>query len=159
MRAIGFEITCAIVSLMCSSVACARALPHWPYDKLIKESDLVVIVEPTGSESTDDQPADDGLRKLKELIKGQNTSFNVVHIIKGKAPGETIRMMHFRRKPNGMLPDNGPSLIKFDPKEHKQYLLFLKARKDGRYEPVSGQYDPDLSVRELSFPRTDLWDD
>ena len=29
------------------------------------------------------------------------------------------------------------------------YLLFLKARKDGRYEPVSGRVDPELSVREL----------
>jgi hypothetical protein len=31
-------------------------------------------------------------------------------------------------------------------------LLFLKARKDGRYEPLSGQYDPALSVREMYIP-------
>jgi hypothetical protein len=37
--------------------------------------------------------------------------------------------------------------------------LFLKARKDGRYEPVSGQYDPALSVRELNSPLIKLTDD
>ena len=30
------------------------------------------------------------------------------------------------------------------------YLLFLKLRTDGRYEPVSGQYDSELSCREVS---------
>ena len=32
------------------------------------------------------------------------------------------------------------------------YLLFLKARPDGRYEAVSGQVDPKLSVRETHSP-------
>ena len=32
------------------------------------------------------------------------------------------------------------------------YLLFLTARADGRYEPVSGQYDAALSVREMHAP-------
>jgi hypothetical protein len=30
-----------------------------------------------------------------------------------------------------------------------EYLLFLKKRKDGLYEAVSGQMDPGLSVRAL----------
>jgi hypothetical protein len=33
-----------------------------------------------------------------------------------------------------------------------QYLLFLKKWKDGRYEAVSGQIDPSLSVREMHHP-------
>jgi hypothetical protein len=33
-----------------------------------------------------------------------------------------------------------------------EYLLFLKLRKDGRYEPVSGRVDPEFSVRELHAP-------
>jgi hypothetical protein len=33
-----------------------------------------------------------------------------------------------------------------------EYLLFLKKRGDGRYEPVSGRIDPLLSVRELFNP-------
>jgi len=32
-----------------------------------------------------------------------------------------------------------------------EYLLFLKERKDGRYEAVSGQIDPEFFVRTL-FP-------
>ncbi len=31
-----------------------------------------------------------------------------------------------------------------------EYLLFLKRRKDGRYEPVCGQEDPALAVRQLA---------
>ena len=31
--------------------------------------------------------------------------------------------------------------------EEPEYMLFLKKRSDGRYEPVSGQYDPDDSVK------------
>jgi hypothetical protein len=30
-----------------------------------------------------------------------------------------------------------------------EYMLFLRLRKDGRYEPVSGEIDPALSIREL----------
>jgi hypothetical protein len=32
------------------------------------------------------------------------------------------------------------------------YLLFLKQGKDGRYEPVSGQIDAELSVKEVNSP-------
>ena len=32
------------------------------------------------------------------------------------------------------------------------YLLFLKKRDDGRYEPVTGQMDAAESVREVSRP-------
>ena len=33
-----------------------------------------------------------------------------------------------------------------------EYLLFLKQRKDGMYEPVSGQLDAAFSVRALLSP-------
>jgi len=33
-----------------------------------------------------------------------------------------------------------------------EYLLFLKRRTDGRYEPISGQMDAALSVREVAEP-------
>lgn len=29
------------------------------------------------------------------------------------------------------------------------YLLFLKHRKDGRYQPVTGQFDSALSCKEI----------
>jgi len=31
-------------------------------------------------------------------------------------------------------------------------LLFLKIRSDGRYEPVAGQEDAWLSIREVNLP-------
>jgi hypothetical protein len=39
-----------------------------------------------------------------------------------------------------------------------EYMLFLRLRKDGRFEPVSGEVDPVLSVREL-HPPDDLFAD
>ena len=36
--------------------------------------------------------------------------------------------------------------------EGPDYLLFLKKGRDGSYEPVNGQIDPVLSVRELREP-------
>jgi hypothetical protein len=32
------------------------------------------------------------------------------------------------------------------------YMLFLRKLKDGRYEPVSGKIDPQLSVRAIFDP-------
>jgi hypothetical protein len=94
-----------------------------------------------------------------------------IHALKGKAVGGEIKVLHFRLKP-GKLVQNGPMLVSFrtEPAEvvlndrkiavgKGTYLLFLKARKDGRYEPVSGQYDPVTSVRELNSPLSQLTDD
>jgi hypothetical protein len=68
--------------------------------------------------------------------------------------------------------ENGPLLVTFRTKGihlelagapislgAPEYLLFLKLRKDGRYEPVSGRVDPEFSVRELYTPLPSLLDD
>ena len=39
-----------------------------------------------------------------------------------------------------------------------QYLLFLKRSADGHFEPVSGQIDAVLSVREIYRPLPDMLD-
>lgn len=40
-----------------------------------------------------------------------------------------------------------------------EYLLFLKRRQDGKYEPLSGRVDPALSIREVFHPRYELGED
>jgi hypothetical protein len=86
---------------------------------------------------------------------------------KGKLGEEKkLTVLHYRL-PDGVEVINGPLLVKFrkdavtlkgtiNGKAFKaglgrpEYMLFLRLRKDGRYEPVSGEIDPILSVRELN---------
>jgi hypothetical protein len=92
--------------------------------------------------------------------------------MKGKA-GEEIKLLHLKwgnlkkgidpKNLAGLLIIDGPQLFTFRTtalrvtigEEKKilpapEYMLFLKKLKDGRYEPMSGQIDPALSVRELN---------
>jgi hypothetical protein len=160
MRAtrLGLPLVTAVLALP-APAASARALPYWPYDKLFKEADLVVIAKATAVEATDDQPADDNLKRLKTMMRAQTTSFEVLQVLKGKAEGKTVRVLHFAFKPGEPGPDNGPGLMSFETKDAPDHILFLRARKDGRYEPVTGEYDPDLSVRELRFLIPDFFKD
>ncbi len=76
-------------------------------------------------------------------------------------------MYHFKPK-DGVANQNGPLLIAFRTKGitingdgsvkfevglgTPDYLLFLKADGKGRFEPLSGQIDPRLSVKEIYEP-------
>jgi hypothetical protein len=99
---------------------------------------------------------------VQSVLKGS------LKVEKGKAE-KSIKVLHYRLPENALIQD-GPLLVKFR-KEPLQvegtvkgvkfvaelgkpdYMVFLRQRKDGRYEPISGQVDPALSVRELSSPR------
>src|SRR6516225_3088255 len=99
-------------------------------------------------------------------MKGIGTLFKVKLVLKGSESDKDVRLLHFQFAP----PDensprhitNPPSLVKFETSsvhlksesgkelERKpDYLLFLKKRADGRYEPISGQTDPSFSADEM----------
>jgi hypothetical protein len=141
----------------------ARLNPSWPYKKLLKEADLVVIAEATATADTKDRFRERGVKV--EYI-GVETTFDVKLALKGKAPDE-LKVLHFRR-PKGVGVANGHRAVTFHREEpviitesikallgRPQYLLFLKKGKDGRYEPVSGRTDPVYSVREMHSPLPD----
>lgn len=163
-------LVCAAAPLLCAATASARLLESWPYDKLFKEADVIVIAKAlTAEEAAADSFVDD--RWPLRLI-GINTTFEVVHVIKGKAARNKVQVLHFKfgesihkgKEVEAVF--DGPSLVEFRGKEltvktekngtlhlpAPQYMLFLRARKDGRYEPVSGRIDPVMSVRELFDP-------
>jgi hypothetical protein len=141
----------------------ARLLDSWPYDKLMKESDLVVIATATKTEETKDEPPD---HHWSLEFVGQNTTFDVKHVFKGKTDGKPITVPHFKfgelkkgRDPKNFADNviiDGPLFVAFHTKNAPDHLLFLKSIKDGRYEPVSGRIDPELSVRLLSAPAQEL---
>jgi hypothetical protein len=138
----------------------ARRLESWPYDQLLEKADLVVIATAvTGKDSG--EISRDNLWKSKFV--GVNTNFSVKAVLKGKA-GDKLTVFHYRL-PAGTLIEDGPLLVAFRTKGIKNttkesniqmgkpsYLLFLKKRKDGRFELVSGQVDPALAVREMHQP-------
>ena len=44
---------------------------------------------------------------------------------------------------------DGPTFVEFNPALKNRYLMYLKLGTEGRYEPVSGLYDPTFSFYEL----------
>jgi hypothetical protein len=150
------------VLLLAPVVGEARLIENWPYEKLFKEADLVVIASATCSADSG------GIVKLGGWsvdFVGVKTTFIVKHTLKGEADGQTLKVRHFRLK-EGVLVENGPLLVRFRTERglsirakgfkgsvpKPDYLLFLKRNKDGRYEPVSGRIDPRLSVKEIYAP-------
>ena len=163
-----------ICSLLIPSIAFSRQVEDWPYERLFKESDLVVIAHVQAWGATDEEWNE----KLfdKGRFEGVMTVFGANFALKGDPP-LCIWLNHFRYKEGAVRYNDGPGLVAFlkEPlqievkqnvknkgKLHQQslglrkvsqpeYLLFLKKHKDGEYEPVSGQLDADFSVRAL-FP-------
>jgi hypothetical protein len=168
-----FIAVCAACFVLYPSAAPARFVPKWTYDQLLDKADLVVLAVPVRTEPADDKPPTHSWPR--ELVP-QNTTLKVRWALKGKAEGEQIKVLHFKfgepkkgvdSERAGFLSEmtGSPRLVAFrtEPVTVKvgektrvlpapEYLLFLKRREDGRYEPVSGRTDPALSIREVSMP-------
>lgn len=149
-------------SIAISANVHARLLEDWPYEKLMKEADLVVIAKAVKTEDTKDEIEDSN---WKHESVGQNSTLEILSTLKGKAEGKQIQVLHFKL-PKGQFIRNGPLFVTFQtrPVELKakdgtpvpgaaEYLLYLKRMKDGRFEPVSGRIDPAQAVRELVPPK------
>jgi hypothetical protein len=139
--------------------AVARLVEAWPYEKLTKNSDLIVVAVPVGTKEVNERKDFD--RGNGAYLQGVVTTFVVKGTLKGEC-GKTIEVLHyelkFEPKKVGVI-DDAPTTIKFEasPPEKagagQEYCLFLKARKDKRFEFTSGVDDPQLSVREMRpFP-------
>jgi hypothetical protein len=142
-------------------LAHARLVESWPYERLMKEADVVVIVMAVSTRDSGETLKDN---PWKAEFQGMSTSFEVKVLLKGKVEGDKLTVLHYRLKP-GLLLQDGPSLVSFrtrgitiTTKEGQfglakpSYLLFLKKRADVRYQAVSGQVDPSRSVREMYHP-------
>jgi hypothetical protein len=154
-----------------TSQAPGRVLDGWPYNRLYKEADLVVIVTAVSTKQTSETFVDE---RWPWKFVGQNTTLDVLQVLKDEMRGKQIVVLHFtfgevhkKAKATGKDPEeiDGPLFIDFRTKPEKveirgwelsdykfEYLLFLKKRADGRYEPVSGRIDPFFSLRELFNP-------
>jgi hypothetical protein len=164
-------IAVAAITLF-SPTAGARVRESWPSSKLIEKADVIVIARLIAS--ADAKTSDKPPKGFDELI-GVDSTFKVLGVIKGKVEKQEFVLFHFRSPPDvknddkrGKLTTEGekqltevaltqspyidlPGLVGFDPRMDKKirYLMFLKKRPDGRYECVSGQVDPNVSISKL----------
>jgi hypothetical protein len=134
---------------------------------MLMEMSDVVLIGKVDSEKAFDEKLDHPA--FGKVLKGHLTTFKVGAVLKGKSPGEKIELVHYLvdfSKPlvNGPLTayfrSNGQRLTvsAVDGVEVKQerieqppdYLLFLKVREDGRFEPVTGQVDSMFSARKVA---------
>jgi hypothetical protein len=138
----------------------AREISLWPYDRLHKEADLIIVGVPEKSADTGELVR--GMLWQRDF-PGVNTIFNVTGVLKGRYKASSITLFHLRQPDNGIL-DNGPYLATFNHQPiiqplpggkrrstKQEYLLFLKKRDDGRYEPVSGPMDSAHAIREMNM--------
>lgn len=140
------------------SIANARPVPWWSYDRLLKESSLVVIVEVVAVR--DATPGDKLVppNGLDEHVRGVITTFRILAVLRGEYAGKTIRLKHFLEVPvnDGYL-GNGPQFVNFaafvprdaDKESQCQFMLFLKSSADGEYDFVTGKMDPIFSVKQM----------
>ena len=173
-------IATLLLFLFAVSQAFARKVEDWPYERLFKESDLVMIgsVEGWGPAKVE------WPEKIfdKAQFEGKKTAFHPRSILKGEPAFPCAWVLHFSYKKRATPYEDGPGLVTFlkkpmiievkskeegKDKELKlqqagkrlvsppEYLLFLKLRQDGLYEPVSGQLDAAFSARAL-FPTNNI---
>ena len=171
-------IALALFCMLIVSEVSARKVEDWPYERLFKESDLVVIAHVQGWGVTKKEWNEKFFDKGR--FEGVMTIFGAAFTLKGDPP-LCIWLNHFRYKEGAVRYNDGPGLVAFleepilielkqaEDKKGKlqqlskglkkisqpEYLLFLKKHKDGKYEPVSGQLDASFSVRAI-FPPDDI---
>lgn len=165
----------AVILLGVVSPALAGEVPKWPYERLMREADVVVVATPTAtraihfdfskSRELGLDPEDPLGRQLLAQLGALRTTFRVIGTLRG-ARRETIDVVHFYWKEQNQV-ENGPDFIDFtEPQEtavdpghgdqgDPQLMLFLRQSRHGYgiFEPVSGQCYPRLSVRRLTEPR------
>ena len=148
----------------------ARPVPIWSYETLVANSDFVAIVEPLENRPVSDAFPGDTYGHSQDDFAPTNTRFKVHAVFKGGTIKE-VTVLHFSYSTKVNAIANGAMFIQFylGPLEYEKramkdgkpvggmmtyqeqpiWIAFLKHRKDGRFEPVTGHYDSALSFREF----------
>ena len=128
--------------------ALARPVHLWSAGELAQKADLVIVATAL---STRDTPGFAQKDSKADTWVPVETLFQVAAVLKGELKSRTATLPHycyFGPEAEVAVID-GPSFVRFNPAARRQYLLFLKRAEDGALEPVSGQYDPDQSLKVL----------
>jgi len=155
---------------LCEALCYARIRESWPYELLVAQSDVVALVEPLENHPANDSMSNEAVSR--RWYTAVDTRCKMRGILKGAIVGE-LTILHFSYAPGASV-DDGPIFVEFtirparpDFFEHSVikdgvkftvprspvWLVFLKRRSDGRYEPVAGQDDADISFRCVDTDR------
>jgi len=123
------------------------------YQTLFEKSDFIAIAVPV-TKTTDTQERTfysnlarvnpDGSQTPAPAI-GVETAFDVLRVLKGNFDIKHFVLHHYRDAPSPELSFGGAMTVSFDPTDPKQpreFLMFLIREKDGRYAPYGDQTDP-----------------
>jgi hypothetical protein len=160
-----FSLLVAQTVGLCAGSARGRQIEWWPYDRLFKAADLIIIVEPMLVRDALEIDTTKLIPKKWDYLVPVVSTLKVKYVVKGDYKDQRLDLVHFRLK-EGTQIGNGPLLVKFSKgpiriegpgwgasfNTHPDYMLFLKKTKDGRLEFVSGYYDPKLSVKHVMDP-------
>ena len=147
--------------LCCTATLVLGRLVNAPgHKEMSEQADLIVIATPTGNA---DLP---GPTTLPNIVSVDNTgrrheipatrvetTFHAVALLKGKLADNStsFKLLHLKlANPVDAGGESAPQLIDFNPTDRAQYLMFLKLRTDGSFEPYNGQTDPVYSIEKLS---------
>lgn len=127
----------------------SRLAEGWPYDRLSRESKLIVIAVPYKQEKIDETAMLPNIYPEIE-VKGILTTFVVLRVLKGNLDNKTFVLHHFYlENPPQVSLKNGPMLASFDLGKKHAYLMFLKKEPEGRFVAMSGQTDPANSIKGI----------
>jgi len=139
-------IAAIVLSISVIHSISARLVYDWSYQELFDKSDFVVIAKPLTQ--TRDANERSTLQDIQQDVVGVISEFQTLAVFKGNKRDRFI-LHHYRLPKSNIAIVNGPSLINFKPlQSHQTYLLFLLRERDGRFAPIAGQTDLDLSVQE-----------
>jgi hypothetical protein len=139
----------------------ARLVERWPYDRLYKESDYVVIVS---FESTKDAKKLFNIPEDTERLPLVTSKLTIQQSLKGDLKnGDTLEIEHWRQADGLRLPQHLPSPIVWEKTKsflggdtrylrEVNYLVFLKKSKSGKPELTTGILNGLDSVKELLAP-------
>jgi hypothetical protein len=164
----------AVIVCCVGGPAYARVLPSWPYERLMREADVVVVATPTAKRDIDFDFSKDKhfapfLRDphvgpiIRDKLRARVTTLKVIGMLRGERRA-SVEVLHFywTKAPSEL--EGGPRFMDFTARrkvtfevQDQQYLLFLRSCEDIHFfyqffEPVSGQFDADLSFRLLMRP-------
>jgi hypothetical protein len=133
----------------------------WTAQDLFNKADSVIIC--TASAAV---PVENTDSFLPDYLQQLESTLQVCAVFKGDPELKVARLVHFEYRHDVRTTlGNGPTFIVLGsepysstggPPQKPRYLVFLRLRKDGRFEPVTGNDDPNPSViRLLLWPERD----
>src|SRR5262245_64574639 len=91
----------ALIVMSCvlsSGAALGRMIERWPYDKLFKTADLVILAKATSVRDAPEANKASLPVEFRDIMDGIITRLRVVQVVKGEYMAEQLDLVHFQMK-------------------------------------------------------------